>query len=280
MESQKAVSAIGVGFNVWKDNPTSLTQDSFWLFLEGLGKRRKVIAQKCKAEDIEIFGNMRHHRAIFTDLYSYTIMRDFAVKTACGESVAHSSPDEQLQTFQYMQSAVIGTRTKEIRTFFQEKNWSDNVFQFIYEKFPYQREHFPQNKGFTIYRSHLPDLEAELRSFYMSKFLYEGDTYLTCNHQTHGSAAKDSPAISELYNLFKDLVSSPSPEFAFAFFHKFAITMPYYRGSSAVNEWILAAASHTMGIPMPQQSVFAEFDQTAQISTRDEFIAFMMAKIA
>jgi hypothetical protein len=46
-----------------------------------------------------------------------------------------------------------------------------------------------------------------------------------------------------------------------------------------VNEWILAAACKTINIPMPQQSVFAEWDQIAQITTRDKFVAYMMKKI-
>ena len=55
--------------------------------------------------------------------------------------------------------------------------------------------------------------------------------------------------------------------------------MPFCRGSCAINEWFLDAMLQTINIPMPKQSVFAEFDQMAQISTREKFVNFMMTKI-
>ena len=47
----------------------------------------------------------------------------------------------------------------------------------------------------------------------------------------------------------------------------------------AINEWFLDAMLQAIKFPMPKQSVFAEFDQMAQISTREDFVQFMMTKI-
>ncbi|PIZ33063.1 MAG: hypothetical protein COY39_03865 [Alphaproteobacteria bacterium CG_4_10_14_0_8_um_filter_37_21] len=276
VESQKVIASLGKSINIWRKIPGQFTKISFWTFLENLGKKRQAIAEKCKSEDKDIFGCIRDDITSFTDLHPYGIMRDFVAGALETMYLIFSfSPEQQSEIIKNLK-APNGKRDE----FLHKKGWTRIEREIILEKLKYQQQNFPENSKLFIYSTSLSGEEALSRRFCLSiTHASDGNSYMNAILQTHGSASKDSPAISELYDLFKDLLCAPTPESAFKFFHKFAVTMPYKRGSSAVNEWILATACDTMGIPMPKQSVFAEFDQMAQISTREDFVQFMMTKI-
>ena len=209
-------------------------------------------------------------------------MRDFAagIPRENKNPMFKFSLDEQKIMRKNLQGITKKAVTNEEKILINRKYYTLSELRLIDEQLQYQQQNFPENSGLFIYSTPLSGEEALSRRFCLSiTHASDGNSYMNAILQTHGSAAHNSAAILELYNLFETFIKASSPGAVFAFFHKFAITMPFCRGSCAINEWFLDAMLQAIKFPMPKQSVFAEFDQMAQISTREDFVQFMMTKI-